>query len=99
MAGFGSLYPDFRRSENIEDRRKEKFNSFPQAPQMPNVFGDALGENVPPALDWRTDYAMPLQQDELSDQAGAGILQKQIDQYLAERNPAAAYHALLDQVP
>lgn len=84
MAGFGSLYPDFRRSENIEDRRKEKFLSFPQPPQMPNVFGDSLGEQTPPSLDWRTDYAQP-QIGMLANHAGVGILQSLIDKYLLAR--------------
>jgi hypothetical protein len=67
-------------SENIEDRRREKFGSFPQAPQLPNVFADdALLTGL-----GRDDFT-PIQDTPLSAQAGAPDLQAMIDQYLAMR--------------
>lgn len=70
-----------RRSDNIDDRRKEHFGSFPQSPQMPNVFdgGDMT------MLDWKSDFLPVPSASRLSDDAGANILQGRINQYLAER--------------
>lgn len=76
-------FADFRRSENIEDRRKEHFNSFPQAPQKPNVFSDGLMIG----LDRDADFASILPKNQLSDDAGAQILDDRIQRYLAERAP------------
>jgi hypothetical protein len=71
-----------RRSENIEDRRKERFMSLPHAPQMPNVFlsGDMTG------LNFRTDFApVPPKGTVLSNQLGAEQLDTLIRQYFLDR--------------
>jgi hypothetical protein len=80
-------FSDFRASDNIEDRRKEKFNSFPQAQQMPNVFGDPLTGYDHGLLNLKRDDFMPqpAQPGQLSNNAGAGNLDELIRLYLAAR--------------
>lgn len=86
---------DFRRSDNIEDRRKEHFLSLPQAPQIPNVFADNIsGFQGMTNLNWQTDFAPQPQPNNLSDEAGANILQSMIDKYLADRSPNPSFGSM-----
>jgi hypothetical protein len=76
-------YDELRRSDNIEDRRKEHFNSFPQPFQPMNVFAP---EGLMTNLDWRRDFA-PMQNTPtpLSQQAGANSLDDLLKLYYAQR--------------
>lgn len=77
----------FRRSENIEDRRKEHFLSLPQSPQKPNVFGDStFGYDMGMKnLDPTEDFAPVPARNALSLALGSGELDKMRRDYLAER--------------
>lgn len=76
----------FRRSDNIEDRRKEHFQSFPQAAQAPNVFlPDGLMAGMA-----KTDFAPVPPANQLSTALGSPVLDQLMRQYFLDRGNSMA---------
>lgn len=87
FSGQQEKYADLRRSDNVEDRRKEHFQSLPQVKQKPNVFGDpTFGyEYGMTNLDPNEDFAPVPARNSLSQSLGSGVLDAARQKYLAER--------------
>lgn len=62
----------FKSSSEIEDRRKEHFNSFPQSPQMQNVF--EMGDGTMTALNPNFDDFIKSGETKLGNELGVGDL-------------------------